>query len=95
LLQTPIEDYRKYLVSLILAPYLINIKSLSYQETFNIIKEWLLNKCDSVRKLDYSSDFNYRIRYALNNAIKTGYKPISFEKLKKYNVQLYSKLEGQ
>jgi hypothetical protein len=92
LLQTPIEDYRKYVVSLILAPYLINIKSLSYQEAFSIIKEWLLNKCNSVRKLDCSSDFNYRIRYALDNAIKKGYKPISFEKLKELNIGLYDKL---
>ena len=30
LLQTPIDDYRKNAVSLILAPYFINIKKLSY-----------------------------------------------------------------
>jgi hypothetical protein len=66
---------------------------LHYREAFNIIKEWL-DKCNSIRKLD--SNFDSRIKYALlNNSIKTGYKPISFEKLKKYNLQLYSKLEGQ
>jgi hypothetical protein len=51
---------------------------------------------DIKKELDYCSfDFNYRIKYALDNAVKEGYKPISFEKLKKYNVQLYDKLEQQ
>jgi hypothetical protein len=54
----------------------------------------MLDKYSSLKKeLDYSSDFNYRIKYALlNNAIKTGYKPISFEKLKELNIELYDKL---
>ena len=37
-LKTPIEDYRKNALALILAPYLINIKKLSYDEAFSIIK---------------------------------------------------------
>ena len=41
LLQTPIDDYRKNAVSLILAPYLINIKKLSYDHALNIINSWL------------------------------------------------------
>ena len=39
LLQTPMEDYRKNAVGLILAPYLINVRKLSYEESFTIIKE--------------------------------------------------------
>lgn len=41
LLQTPIDDYKKNAVSLILAPYLINIKKLSYDGALNIINNWL------------------------------------------------------
>jgi hypothetical protein len=41
LLYTPIEDYRKTAVSLILAPYLINIKKVSYDGALNIINSWL------------------------------------------------------
>jgi hypothetical protein len=41
LLQTQIADYRKSAVSLILAPYLINIKRISYKDAFNIINNWL------------------------------------------------------
>jgi hypothetical protein len=37
LLQTPTADYRKNAVNLILAPYLINVKKLSYDDALNII----------------------------------------------------------
>jgi hypothetical protein len=89
LLETPIEDYRKNAISLILAPYLINIKKLSYDDAFNIIKDWL-NKCDSIKRLD--SNFNYRIKYALENSIKKSYLPMKFETLKEKNIALYDSL---
>jgi hypothetical protein len=89
LLETPIEDYRKNALSLILAPYLINIKKLSYDDAFNIIKDWL-DKCDSIKRLD--SNFNYRIKYALENSIKKGYLPMKFETLKEKNRALYDSL---
>jgi hypothetical protein len=38
LLQTPIDDYRKNTIRRILAAYLINIKNLTYEESYNIIK---------------------------------------------------------
>jgi hypothetical protein len=38
LLQTPIEDYRKNAISLILSRYLINIKKKSYQGSFGHIE---------------------------------------------------------
>jgi hypothetical protein len=89
LLQTPIEDYRKIVIGLILAPYLVNIKKLSYGDAFSIIKGWL-NKCNSVRKLD--SSFNFRIRYSLDNAIKTGYLPMKLDTLRIKNKNLYDTL---
>jgi hypothetical protein len=89
LLQTPIEDHRKITVSLILTPYLVNIKKLPYDESYNIINGWL-DKCNSLRRLD--SGFSLRIKHALENAIKTGYKPMRFENLKKRNMALYHTL---
>jgi Primase X len=89
LLETPIEDYRKNAVSLILGPYLINVKKLSYDDAFNIIKDWL-NKCDSIKRLD--SNFSYRIKYTLENSIKNGYLPMKFETLKEKNRALYDSL---
>ena len=41
ILQNAFEDCRKIIVDLILAPYLINIKKLSFQESYQIIREWL------------------------------------------------------
>jgi hypothetical protein len=91
LLETPIEDYRKNAVSLILGPYLINVKKLSYDDAFNIIKDWL-NKCDSIKRLD--SNFSYRIKYTLENSIKNGYLPMKFETLKEKNRALYDRLKN-
>ena len=67
LLKTPLEDFRKNSVNLILAPYLVNIKKLSYQESFDILIEWL-KRCDSIRKLDFN------IRSITNNALATAQK---------------------
>ena len=87
-LQTPISDYRKLAVRLILAPYLIVIKKLSHEESYKIINEWL-QKCDSVsgRKLDFDP------KDLINNSLKTSAKklipPISLYKLKTNYPSLY------
>jgi len=89
LLETPISDYRKNAINLILAPYLINIKKLPYTDAFNIIKDWL-NKCDSLRRLD--SNFNYRLKSALEDAIQKGIPSMSLAKLREKNKELYDLL---
>ena len=73
LLQTPIDDYRKNAVSLILAPYLMNIKKVSYEDALNIISNWL-NKCGKSRQLD--QNFDYTVRYALKYSAKNGHRPL-------------------
>ena len=77
-LSNPFSDYRKLTVGLILVPYLVVIKKLTYEESYKIINEWLM-KCDSVRKLDFDP------KYLINNSIKTSTKklipPISIYKL--------------
>jgi non-catalytic primase subunit PriX-like protein len=87
LLQTPIDDYRKFAIWRILAPYLINIKGCSTEDAFTLIRDWL-NKCNSLRQLDFN--LNYIIKYNINSAKKTGYLPISLEKLKIENSHLHS-----
>jgi len=62
-------------VNLILAPYLINIKKLSYDDALNIINSWL-SKCGKLRQLD--QNFDYMVRYALKN----GYRSLKLETLK-------------
>lgn len=92
LLQTPLEDYRKFSVWRILSPYFMNIKKLSYDHAYGIIYYWL-DKCDNVRRLDFRPD-SY-IGYNLNVASRKGYLPISIRKLKIENKKLYALLQCQ
>ncbi len=86
----PFEKCRKIIVDLILVPYLINIKKLSYQESFNILSEWL-KKCDLVRKLDFNS--RYLVRSALNSASQKRIPPMKLETLRNRNLELYHILQ--
>ena len=87
LLQTPIDDYRKNSVNLILAPYLVNIKKLSYDTALNIINDWL-TKCGKLRQLD--QNFDYTVRYALKYSRKNGQRPLKLDTLKSKNLMLYN-----
>jgi len=80
LTQTPIEDFRKLVIDIILAPYLINVRKLSFEESYTIIRNWL-DKCNELR-LDNYRNFEYRINYALKNALNKGIGPMSMEKIK-------------
>ena len=92
ILANPFEDSRKIIVDLILAPYLINIKKFSYQESYQMIKIWL-DKCNSLHKLDnYQNFVNYRTHSALKTAAKKGIGPMSLYKIKtdnRYSNNLY------
>jgi hypothetical protein len=81
LLNTSIQDFRKLVIDLVLAPYLINVKNLSFEESYNIIKNWV-DKCNELNKLDNYRNFEYRIKYALKNAMNKQIGPMSLEKIK-------------
>jgi hypothetical protein len=91
LLKTPIEDFRKNATNLILAPYFINIKKLSYQESFNILIEWL-KRCHSIRKLDFNPIS--LANSALNIATQKKIPPMKFETLKNRNAEIYQILQN-
>jgi hypothetical protein len=91
LLKIPIADFRKNSVSLILAPYLVNIKKLSYRESFDILIEWL-QKCNSIKKLEFNS--RYLVKSALNTATKKKIPPMKLETLKNKNSELYHSLRN-
>ena len=92
LLQTPIPDYRKLVIDLVLSPYLINVRKLPYEESYKIIKEWL-DKCNDMKKLDNYRNFEYRINYALTNSLKKQIPPMSIITLKTNYKDLYYLLE--
>jgi hypothetical protein len=71
LLQTPLTNGRKYCIWRILVPYLVNIKQLPFEQSANIIKDWL-DRCAQLRRIDFNA--NYRIKYALTH-LKGYYRP--------------------
>lgn len=89
LLQTPLNDYRKFCLWRILCPYLINIKKLSGDEAAIVLKEWLQN-CDHLKNLNFNSqmEIKYRLRYV------GPYLPSPKEKLKKEQPELYQILKS-
>lgn len=97
LLQTPIEDYRKNAVALILAPYLVNIRKMSYNDSLQTIKNWL-DKCNELRKLD--ANFDYRIKTSLYTAMRKQTLPMRLDTLEDRNRELHrlltekTKVEG-
>lgn len=90
LLQTPIEDYRKDSLWRVIGPYLLNVRKLSELEASKIMKAWL-DECDGVRKLDFEPKTKI---YSIIKGNK-GYKPISYEKLKEENKELFLILESK
>lgn len=92
LLQTGVADDRKNLIYWVLAPYLITVRNIEYDQAYHIIEAWL-EKCDQVRSLepDWTS-FRYRIRYCLDSAEEQERKPIRFETFKEYYPNVYKAL---
>jgi hypothetical protein len=86
LLQVPIEDYRKKTIDLIFVPYFIVVKKFSNEETIQKINEWL-NKCDSIRKLDFNG--RDRINSAIKNTLKKQIPPMSIITMKKNYKNLF------
>lgn len=94
LLMTPISDHRKYCIWRIHAPYLINVKRLSFEQAFGIMDEWL-SKCNDLEALDF--DTETKVNNCLNSAVDKGYLPISLDNpekepktLKTDNRELYN-----
>jgi hypothetical protein len=85
ILEHPLPDHRKYIIWRILSPYLLNVRKLPKEEAYSMMKEWL-DKCNKLEKLNFNPKI--KIKDGLRGASK-GYFPISMEKLKEENRQLY------
>ena len=84
LLETAIEDGRKYTLWKILCPYLVNVKKLQYEESYKILKTWL-EKCNELKNLDFNPDVEIKAKL---NHVKN-YNPIAFKTLMEDNKNLY------
>ena len=94
LLNIPIVDHRKFAISLILAPYFVNIQRQSDSESYGKIKQWALN-CNEVEKLKPCVEyFDDLIRKHIERTKNTKIKPLKFEETLRYkNKELYSILK--
>jgi hypothetical protein len=89
LLHTPIADHRKFVSHWILSRYLINVKHISPDQAYAIMKDWSL-KCNEIRPLSPSvREFDNIIRNDIREAIKSGKASIGEKLLNDMNNQLY------
>jgi hypothetical protein len=88
LLCTPIDDHRKFAVWMILPQYLMNVKRLSHEHANNIVNKWL-NDCDKLKRLD-TVGIRQKLKEGFRAAEK-GFLPISHEKLKIWNPDMYER----
>ena len=86
LLQTPIHDYRKYCLWRILAPYLVNVRKFSNEDTYVGIMSWL-ELCNRVNRLSFNP--KQRARYDIRSARRIGYLPIGWKDSRIENIYLY------
>lgn len=89
LLQTPLDDHRKFAVWMILPQYLMNVRRLSYELSNNIIKEWL-DKCAKLKRLD-SAATKQKLKAGFEAADR-GFRPMSMEKMRVWKPELYALL---
>jgi hypothetical protein len=95
LLQAPIPDYRKTVVALILAPYLLTIKQLSYEQAYHTIMEWVA-RCDELSPLRPTQrKFVNRVHFSLKRAQIKQSKPLKWETLVKNYSQIYETMNKQ
>jgi hypothetical protein len=88
LLQTPLEDFRKYCLFHILVPYLLNYRNNSIEESSKILELWL-HKSNELRPIDFNPIIEVRNRIKF---VKK-FKPLSVLKLRIYNIELYHLLK--
>lgn len=99
LLQTPIDDYRKHAIDIIIIPYLVVIKRVAdASKIYNITMQWL-EKCAELKRLEPSRHvFAARKRSRIYQVMQADSKgeaiaPMKWERLKKENPWLFKKLE--
>jgi len=95
LLHTPIADHRKRTIDLVLAPFLIVIKHLSFEESYSTIKHWIV-ECNRIEMLKPSIEyFDNRIKAAINNSIQNKIPPILQVNMEKKYPEWYRDLKEQ
>ena len=94
LLGIGLSDHRRYVISIVLVPYFINIKHLSKEDATSRINQWL-SRCSTCKPLDSTYDFDSKLNYYINRCeINRSLKPIRFDRLFESNPELHKIIEG-
>jgi hypothetical protein len=88
LLENAIAEGRRMSIWHILAPYLINVKKLSYTQSFDIIREWL-DRCSKLKRLNFNT--RQKIREGLDRV--GNYSPARLSSLRLEHPGLYEELQ--
>ena len=81
LLEIPITDHRKHTIDLLLVPFLIVIKHIPFEESYSIIKDWIV-KCNGIEMLKPPIEyFDSKIKTEINNSIQNRIPPIFIENI--------------
>lgn len=88
LLLHEIPDHRKYAIRKIIAPYLITRRGYDYNQSLEIINNWLYN-INNNGLTDNSSIYDPKIKSALNNTMSKNWKPLSYDNLRVCNAELW------
>jgi hypothetical protein len=89
LLQTPLDDFRKRGIDLLLAHFLITIKGMPPDAAERIILNWL-DRCSSLRRLDF--DAVERVQSKILDVKTTNFLPLGKEKFKVQDSDLFYRL---
>jgi hypothetical protein len=90
LLITPLPDYRKMMIWLVLSRYLINVRGMTYKDAFSLIKKWVI-RCNEENPL-CPGHFDSIIRDRLKQATRDKRYPIGLSRIKSENIELYNLL---
>ena len=93
LIQTPIADYRKHAVNLIIIPYLVVCRGMTDRNEINdVVMHWA-DKCAELRRLDPSRrEFSVRVRSRIDEVMKDRIPPMTLDTLKEKSGELYETL---
>jgi hypothetical protein len=96
LLQTPLDDYRKYCVDLIMVPYLIvRGGMIDEDQIMSIVMQWA-DRCDKVEPLrPRYYEFERRVRARIDSVMRDMIPPVSWSRLLEDNPDLAQKLSGR
>ena len=90
LLKTPIPDYRKRTIDLVLVPFFIVIKKFSASQTFDLNKEYFIT-CHKLQPLNPSiNEFENRIKMAIEKSIDNKIPPIKIQNMRNKYPQWYN-----